>query len=223
VLHDKDNDFGKQVLTALQETKSQYIVMAVDEMIWLRPIDLRQCSCLLRQVDGQAFGFQLRLGYNIGSMPQGKLRSGRFYPIGFDNEIVIYYPLQLAYDFGYVLNVDGLLANKFDILRDLDERLLLIRNPGQLEMHWIYQRLHVRNRQWQFMFNASRLVNNMGMADGRVADTNAPKQGSYELAEKILHKHQMIDTDKFTNDNVNKVTSTHHTFPVDYIDFKCNI
>lgn len=145
----------------------------------------------------------------------------RFYVTDFDRDVTAFYPRHLAYDFGYIINVDGLLVSRVDVLGDFEGDVINSRHPGQLELAWIIHRLHLRSSQWQFMFGNSRLVNNMGMADGRVADSSKPAEGSFQLAKRVLRERRVIDVDRFSRDHAHRVTSTHHIFDVHYTDFIC--
>ena len=68
-----------------------------------------------------------------------------------------------------------------DVIDDVKDFLSTCRFPSCLEGGWIRFALHRRSRQWHLMYRRSRMVNNMGMVDGRVENSKL-QSGSYELA-----------------------------------------
>lgn len=214
--------FGTQILNIIDTSSADCIMFAVDEIIWLRPVNLSVVSSLLHDCDHKQTGtFQLRLGENIRCPGMVDEHRTRFHPFVFDGEISAFYPRRLPYDFGYVLNVDGVVARRRDLAEDLRDFLGTCSSPGCLEQGWIIRRLHERSRQWHFMYKHSRMVNNMGMSDGRVADRHqAPAEGSYQLAKILVEERKRIDVESFVRTNRDH-THTHQTSPVDFVDLDC--
>lgn len=223
----KDDDnrvsFGQNVLNILQQrSTADCVMLAVDEMIWLRPVNLKTVSSLLNECDREeVFSFQLRLGHNIRSHIPIDNHDLRFHPLKFDEDILAFYPRRLPYDFGYVLNVDGVVVRRSDLIEDLEKAIPTCSSPGCVEQSWITHRLHVRSRQWQFMHKSSRVVNNMGMADGRVADRRQPpSDGSFELARILVDDGKKIDVDSFADKHKNNA-NVHISQPVGYVKMEC--
>ena len=104
--------FGNGILQLLRSSEADFVVIAVDEIIWLRPVDLQLVASLMQQDDSIA-SFQLRLGENILNGPSRfKDWDHRFVPLKSQQEILAFYPRRLPYDFGYVLNVDGVVVRR---------------------------------------------------------------------------------------------------------------
>ena len=110
--------FGKLLEKALSEMDARYVVLGVDEIIWHRPVDLNYASCLLEEGMGKIASFQLRLGENLGMYDKIKNKEKVFHPLPFDNNVKVFYPRRLPYDFGYVLNVDGTMMKREDLIAD---------------------------------------------------------------------------------------------------------
>src|SRR6218665_985786 len=214
--------FGSQILNIINSSSADSVMFAVDEIIWLRPVNLSVVSSLLHDCDHSGTStFQLRLGENIRCLGPANDYSTRFHPFAFDADISAFYPRRLPYDFGYVLNVDGVVARRKDLIEDLRGFLWKCPSPGCLEQGWITHRLHARSRQWHFMYRRSRMVNNMGMSDGRVADRHqGPAEGSYQLARILVEERKRIDVESFVRTNRNHA-NTHQTSPVDFVDLDC--
>ena len=217
VVPDDGRDFGGRIASVLRGTTATSVMLAVDEIIWLRNVDLRRAACLLDVADGEVAAFQLRLGENLGRAFDDQ---SRFIPLKHSPEMFVYYPRRMRYDFGYVTHVDGLLMRTRDLLADLAGVLPGAHHPGTLENNWLRSRLHVRSRQWHLVYRDSRLANNMWLKDGRVAASATPSLGSYDLARVVINDKRKIDVALFAKTNKFH-TTTHITAEVQYTDLKC--
>ena len=217
VVPDDRRDFGGRVESVLRGTTATSVMLAVDEIIWLRDVDLRRAACLLHVADGEVAAFQLRLGENLGRTFDD---DPRFVPLKHSPEMFVYYPRRMRYDFGYVTHVDGLLMRTRDLLADLADVLPDTRHPGILENAWLRRRLHVRSRQWHLVYRHSRLVNNMSLKDGRVAASATPADASFDLALVVLDEKRKIDVALFAETNKFH-GGTHISAKVHYTDLKC--
>ena len=217
VISDNGHNFGERVAHVLQTSSASSVMLAVDEIIWLRPVDLRLVACLM-DVSGDDVGaFQLRLGENLGRSFEG---DPRFVPLKHSPGMYTYYPRRMRYDFGYVTNVDGVLMRRRDLLTDLADVLPTAVHPGSVENMWLFKRLHVRSRQWQLVYRHSRHVNNMALQDGRVAASDSPSKDSYDLARMIVDHKRKIDVVRFAESNKFH-PHTHITAAVHFIDLVC--
>ena len=217
VVSDNGHIFGERVAHVLQTSSASIVMLAVDEIIWLRSVDLRIAACLLDVSDDDVGAFQLRLGENLGRSFDG---DPRFVPLSHHPGMYTYYPRRMRFDFGYVTNVDGVLMRRRDLLTDLADVLPTAAHPGRVENAWLFRRLHVRSRQWQLVYRHSRLVNNMALQDGRVAASNSPSNDSYDLARMVLDHKRKIDVVRFAESNKFH-RHTHIRADVHFIDLVC--
>ena len=217
VVLDNGHNFGERIAHVLQTSTASSVMLAVDEIIWLRPVDLRLGACLLDASGDNVGAFQLRLGENLGRSFDG---DSRFVQLRHYPGMYAYYPRRIRYDFGYVTNVDGVLMRRRDLLKDLADVLPTAAHPGSVENGWLFRRLHVSSRQWQLVYRHSRLVNNMALQDGRVAASDSPSKHSYDLARMVLDEKRKIDVLRFAESNKFH-PHTHITAAVHFIDLVC--
>ncbi len=222
LVDDETKGFGQTYLDLLNEMESDYVILAVDEMIWLRPVDLKVATCLLYLGHPNIASFQLRLGKNIGHYHDISNRDHRIRPVRAPGaeEIYLLFARRLEYDFGYVTNVDGTMMHKKDIIADLGKAMPNFRNPGQFENNWIRNGLHTRSRQWHLMYDSSRLVNNVLSTDGRVIGKAKPVEGSFVLAKDLIKNNKQIDFEPFI-EKVKFHKNTHTSLPVGYKSLEC--
>ena len=221
-IKDSPGEFGSKILDIVQRSVAQYFVLGVDELIWLRHVDLQYCACLLKKGDGAFHTFQLRLGQNMGHYPSDQdTLDKRFFPMAHNSSVLAYYPLRLKGDFGYVLNVDGTMVSKTDFLEDLEDKIKTFEGPSNIEGAWMHFKLHVRSKQWHLMSTHSNVLNN-NMNDGRMADHKKKtlSEQAYENAEKFLNDKQKIDILRFSAMNEDPYT-VHRHGEVMYVDTDC--
>jgi len=244
-------------------------MFAVDEMIWLRPVNLDLVAAILRECDkpdtptsthdvlsrdphgshenqsrdphdshvakddhqNTIVTVQLRLGENINIYNRLPHKDLRFRSVPGHSVLVAYYPRRLPYDFGYILNIDGVMARTRDIITDFKlgpgdaGDLGLCRKPMCIEQGWMMRALHIRTRQWQLMYRQSRVVNNMGLLKtegGSVASRRDGDiaQGSQDIARVLVEEGNKIDVSAFA-DRYKRHGQVHTTYPVEYIPLQC--
>ena len=189
------------------------------------------CSCV--QDDDELFSVQLRLGENNGLFNNLPGRTKRFQRIVDENDVIdgdrmyAFYPRQWPYDFGYVLNIDGVLVRRRDLLADFsdteDLRITQCTSPGCIENTWIRKSLRRRSRQWQVMYSRlSPVVNNEVQGSARVAgEVSGPGVKTLELVELLVIERKRIDTEAFIREYAEAVRATHERLPVDYVELDC--
>ena len=94
VVPDDGSDFGGLVASVLRTMSATNVMLAVDEIIWLRPVDLRRAACLLDAAGDDVGAFQLRLGENFG---RSFGTDPRFTPLKHSPGIYAYYPRRMRY------------------------------------------------------------------------------------------------------------------------------
>ena len=94
VVLDDGSDFGGLVASVLRTMSATNVMLAVDEIIWLRPVDLRRAACLLDAAGDDVGAFQLRLGENLG---RSFGTDPRFMPLKHSPGIYAYYPRRMRY------------------------------------------------------------------------------------------------------------------------------
>lgn len=193
------------------------------------------------QDSDEFFSIQLRLGENIDVYNTLPDRSQRFRFIdtdddgggGDDDRMYAFFPRRWQYDFGYVLNLDGVVCRRRDLLVDFagdpDQRgwpaargpFADCRTPGCIEDRWIRRSLRRRSRQWQVMYSRhSAVVNNVLPDDRRVANQadGKPSEASLELARRLVIEHRKLDVASFAALRADAVRSTHTKLPIGYVD-----
>ena len=187
MVQEEPGRMGESLKQVLEIMTSQYVIIAVDEIIWLRPVNVTHIGCIMAANRNKLAAAQLRLGFNVNLMHMKNVphREQLFHDLSPQDGILAYYPLRLPYDFGYITHVDGLLMHRDDVIDDLSPFKDIV-HPNRLEHRWLYQNIYKRSRQWHLMYNESRMVNNALKQDGRVLDKATPGDGSFTLAEKLL-------------------------------------
>ncbi|XP_065197024.1 uncharacterized protein LOC135828505 isoform X1 [Sycon ciliatum] len=218
ILNQNDEHFGNLLLQHFTSDASRYTLFAVDEIVWLRPLDLSTVLCYLEKSNGVFGSAQLRLG-NANFRARYSRVQAQSWQLPSNSEFLALYPYQLPYDWGYVLNVDGTLMKTSDVVTDLQDLLSTIPNPSRLENVWIVHRLPKRCRQWHLTFAHTYLVNNV-LEDGRVLAQIEPAEKSKTLARKLVEGNQKVDVARFQADNADGVASTHISAEVHYIQLK---
>ena len=218
-IQQQDGDFGNTLLSVLDSMTANYVVLAVDEIIWLSKLDLHHSSCLIEEGKDEIATFQLRLGKNLQTYNDIK-EMGRFHTLNIDSDTLIFYPKRLPYDFGYVLNINGTLISKRTLLSDWSPWIRGTRQPNDLESRWIRWNLHTRCRQWHLMYSTSMLVNN-ALPDGRVLNRKQPNEQSLLLLSDLTKKKMKIDIESFIKD-YSSPKQTHIHVPLHYITIDNN-
>ena len=217
LIFDHDEGFGRTFDGILHKSDADYIMMNVDEIVWLRPVDLNTATCLMDSLGEKVISFQLRLGENLkfrNKIPDNqKILIGR---VG-DEEIYGLYPLWQPYDFGYVTQVDGPLISKQRLHDEMGPWLYETQHPGQVESRWLRRFLHKHARSWHLMYGKSRLVNNK--VGDRVTGSEL-KESSRQLVNVYLQQHKVIDVEQFRMENLDH-KHTHLSVKVQYKDLKC--
>ena len=198
------------------------------------------------QDSDELFSVQLRLGDNIGLYDKLPDRDRRIRPMDDDdnndpdgtttiNRMYAFYPRRWPFDFGYILNVDGVVARRRDLVTDLGGQLDGsggrgpiddCRSPGCIEDRWIRGALRRRSRQWQATAGRrSTVVNNALADDGRVAGDGVgpdggtePSEGSLRLARRLVVERRKIDVAAFAAAFADSIRTPHTNFPVEYTD-----
>lgn len=212
---------GGVVLEALEKSKADYAMFAVDELVWTHPVDLNEVGCLLENSGEPTTSFQLRLGDNLNIPLNKQQKEEQFITLKANQKICMYYPLRLQYDYAYAMHLDAMVMKLDVIIDDLKDALPIRTTPGSIETTWLKTQLHSRCRQWHFMYKQSSLVNNMGHIDGRVAGAGKPSKGSFQLLDILMKDSQKIDVDQFLKENQNQIRYTHSKILVTYKDWVC--
>ena len=217
LLHDNDEGFGRVFDEIMHKSEADYIMMNVDEIVWLRPVDLVTATCLLDKLGDQVTSFQLRLGDNIrfGS----KFIENQKQLIGDvgDEEINAFYPLWQPYDYGYVTQVDGPLISKERLHKEIGPWVYDTKHPGEVESRWLRRHLHKYARSWHLMYGKSRLVNNK--VGDRVTGSG-PSEPNRKFVDVYLKQQKAIDIEMFRSEHLNH-RHTHIDVAVQYKDIKC--
>ena len=217
VISDNKEGFGKVFDDILHNSVADYILMAVDEILWLRPVDLTKITCLMYHLQDQIFTFQLRLGDNV--LPQTKFNDQKVLIGELDGEKIYgLYPLWLPYDYGYVTQVDAPLISKKQLHEEIGSWVYSTKHPGEIESRWLRQHLHKHARNWHLIYEKSRFVNNL-LSDGRVTNTKLSEK-HYELNDKYLIENLTTDIDTFRKENENH-QATHISRPVKFREATC--
>ncbi|EDV19312.1 uncharacterized protein TRIADDRAFT_62267 [Trichoplax adhaerens] len=222
-IEEKPSQFGQKVYEILQNSTAHYIIYAVDEIIWLRPVNFSYVSCQLHAAEGKIASAQLRLGENIRPtryLEERDKYKEQIFPVKYDSEILLMYPFTLPYDNGYVIHVDGIMMARLQLLEDGETYLTLLRNPMELENTWLWKKLSQRCRQWHLSYKTSRLVNNV-LSDGRILDQDKPSEKSERLLKIFLDDGKRVDVNK-TRQQLLRHTATHTVHQVDYISNSCS-
>ncbi len=219
IFYDNDDGFGRTFDRVLHQSEADFVVINVDEMIWLRPVDLGAAACLLHTLgDNQVASFQLRLGDNLRLGPN--FDEGRSVPIAHigKEEIRAFYPLWQPYDYGYVTHTDAPLLSLRRLHRETGPWLYEITNPGALESRWLRRFLHKHARTWHLSFSKTRLVNNK--LGERVTGTKGLEPSTVRLLKVYLEHHQAIEIERFRAEHSDH-PHTHHQYDVQFKDIKC--
>eukprot|EP00118_Oscarella_pearsei_P009983 m.59097 g.59097 ORF g.59097 m.59097 type:complete len:162 (+) comp34859_c1_seq3:2413-2898(+) len=65
-VQDKPGQFGKNLASVLRDqSTAQFVIIAVDEIIWLQPFNITKAACLMKKSKGTISTTQLRLGKNL--------------------------------------------------------------------------------------------------------------------------------------------------------------
>ena len=219
---EKKTGFRNTFLGLLGSLKASHVMLAVDELIWIRPVDLRVAADLLHRNQDTTVTFQLRLGQDVSVYTQIKNTNHVFKDVYPEQDILAYYPLRLPYDFGYVMQVDGILMSKAGMFTDFSEKMTDYFNPSSLENGWMRCCLKPRTRKWHLMYKTTRVFNNILVEDIRVAKMTSPGKNNYDLARRLLVDKTEIDVEKLTKSVVGGPVSTHMRKSVSYIALTCN-
>ena len=219
---EKERGFRDTFLGLLESSTASHVMLAVDELIWIRPVDLRVAADILHRNQDTTATFQLRLGQDVGVYTQIKNTTHVFRDIYPEQDILAYYPFRLPYDFGYLMHVDGLLMSKSEMFKDFSETLTRYFSPSSLESRWVRCCLQSRARKWHLMYKTSRVFNNILPEDKRVMNVASPEQSSYELTRRLLEDNTEIDVEKLTRSVLGRPVNTHMKKPVSYTTLRCN-
>ena len=218
LIFDHHDGFGRTFDGILRKSDADYIMMNVDEIVWLRPVDLKTATCLMDSLGEKVISFQLRLGENL-QFANKKITNNQKILIGRlgDEEIYGLYPLWQPYDFSYVTQVDGPLISKQRLHDEMGPWLNETQHPGHVENRWLRRFLHKHARSWHLMYGKTRLVNNK--VGDRVTGSEL-KESSRQLVNVYLEQHKAIDVEHFRMENLDH-KHTHISVKVQYKDFKC--
>ncbi len=220
ILYDKNEGFGRTLDGVFQRSDADYVVLAVDEIIWLRPVDLSASACFLHTLGDQVETFQLRLGDNLNFPHNMKISEDQKVLLGRigQEEIFAYYPLWQPFDAGYITHVDGPLLSLKRLHNEWASWIQDVRDPGKLESLWLRKSMHKYARTWHLMYSKSRLVNNK--VGDRVARSGM-LQSSLDLLNVYLDQQRVIDVSKFRAEHLEH-QSTHISDNVNYKDISCS-
>ena len=213
--------FRNVFLSIFEASEASHIMLAVDELIWIRPVDLRMAADLLHRNRDTTAAFQLRLGEDQMVYKRITNTNHIFKDIYPEQDVMAFYPLRLPYDFGYLMHVDGLLMSKADMFRDFSETMIRYFDPSSLENGWMKCCLQPRARQWHLMYKTSRVFNNILQEDIRVAKMTSPGQNNYNLTKRLVVDKTEINVEELTKSVVGQTISTHMRRPVSYTALTC--
>ena len=216
---DEDRKMGPALEEILKKSTARYVIICVDEMVWMKPFDLQQVACLLEHNNQDMISFQLRLGKNL-DVYQKEYKGERFFPLQSHPDIIAFYPENLKGDFSYLVHVDAMVVSKDRLEQDLSGKWNEIKSTQTLEFGWLGLKLPEYCRQWHLMYTESRFVNNRLKEDGRVEKVDTAMEGSNILLD-ILMSGKKIDVQDFALKYEKKITSTHIHVPVSYTKWKC--
>ena len=210
--------FGRTVEMILHKSDADYIMMTVDEIIWLRPVNLNIAACLMNSLGEQIISFQLRLGDNLKFGKYKVIENQKTFigQLG-DEEIYGLYPLWQPFDFGYVTQVDGPIISKERLHHEIGPFLYESQHPGHIEGRWLRRFLHKHARSWHLMYGKSRLVNNK--VGDRVTGSQL-KESSLQLVDVYLKQNKVIDVEQFRSENLQH-KHTHIAAKIIYKDLNC--
>lgn len=126
-------NFKPLVMQYAFETPSAYVLFAVDDIVVKRNINLR--ACVESMEKNQAYGFYLRLGFNITECYMQKgAKTSLPYLHDCGNDIYKFSFNQSSGDWGYPNTLDMAIYRKADIERDIKK--IIFKAPNTFEGAW---------------------------------------------------------------------------------------
>lgn len=201
-------DFKPLTMAALQSSNKPYVLFAVDDIIIVDSIDLKECIYALETT--KANGFYLRLGRNICQCyMKNKLTPPPPLAHKF-NGILSWQFSHGKEDWGYPCTLDMTLFVKNQVIHDFKQ--LLFSSPNTLESQWAAQ---PRKRKMGLCFYRSKIVNIPALLvqTDRPRNRNMHSYTANDLLEKFLLGF------KIDIDNLHKVKNIapHHEHKFTFI------
>ncbi len=175
------NNFKELTIKCVNEIQSDYLMFAVDDIVVTDFVDLGLCEKILKIT--KAYGFYLRLGYNITECYMQNIKTP--VPINklIEHNIYIYKFKDSKGDWRYPNSLDMAIYNKADIIREIYK--LNFNSPNKLEGEWS---LKANLNKLGLFFKESKIVNiplNLVNIDYR-----RNKNLNYFSAQDLLQKFQ---------------------------------
>lgn len=191
-----ENDFKKNTLNCAFNSKNNYLMFAVDDIIVTDYIDTQECVNALK--NSNAYAFYLRLGFNVDECYMMRVKSPVPNHTKLNDNVFSYKFNDGLGSWCYPNNVDMTIYRKEDIKSDLSKINMI--SPEKLEFNW--SNLADINKTGLF-FSHSKLVNiPLNLCYANSVNRNMNSYSTYELLNKFNSGYR-IDINKFFKINNN--------------------
>lgn len=145
-------DFKNLLLGSLRQLCNEYIMFAVDDILFTGNVDLQQCERLLRKTN--AYGFYLRLGKNITHCYMRNKPDPVPTMQNVEDDVFLWKFNKGLYEWNYPHTVDCTVYNKREILHFFNN--MNYSAPNSLESSWSRKK---PMRSFGLCYDSSKIVN----------------------------------------------------------------